>query len=203
MHIYSAADFTSYIHAFRDNLSTLPKGTFKNQRDTIEMPLQRPEHLLAEEFIETDKIQITGNQLKYQRVSGWVEMTVGITEKNGQLHVLSPSITIAEGEVLSLEEKFQGGTGINLTPPPTQLIPANLLKQTQGYVKSVAEAIGLTGYCRMDIFVELATGQIKVIEVNSLPGLTPSTVLYHQALAEHPALYPRAFLESLITNKAF
>ncbi len=198
VHIYTAADFAEYIHAFKDGVSLIPKGTFKNQRDAIEMPLQRPDYLLAEEFIDTDKIRIKGNQLKYQRISGWVEMTVGITEKNGQLHVLSPSITIAEGEVLSLEEKFQGGTGINLTPPPAQLIKPDLLKQTQQHVKTVAEAIGLTGYCRMDIFVELATGHIKVIEVNALPGLTPSTVLYHQALAEQPAIYPRTFLESLI-----
>jgi D-alanine-D-alanine ligase-like ATP-grasp enzyme len=104
---------------------------------------------------------------------------------------------------LSLEEKFQGGTGINLTPPPTSLIDSKTLAQTQTYVKSVAAAIGLTGYCRMDIFVELKSGQIKVIEVNTLPGLTPSTVLYHQALAEHSSIYPRAFLESLVSTKQY
>ncbi|MCX7122692.1 MAG: hypothetical protein NTV32_03350 [Gammaproteobacteria bacterium] len=200
VHLYSPPDFASYIHAFRDHLSTIPAHSFKNQRDAIEMPLQYPEYLLAEEFIETDKIQIKGNQLKHQALSGWVEMTVGITEKNKQLHVLTPSITIAEGEVLSLEEKFQGGTGINLTPPPPSLISPILLKKIQTHVKTVAEAIGLTGYCRMDIFAELKSGQIKVIEVNALPGLTPSTVLYHQALAEHPPVYPRSFLASLIHN---
>jgi D-alanine--D-alanine ligase len=198
VHLYLAADFATYIEAFKHNATEIPAGQFKNQRTAIEMPLQRPEYLLAEEFIETDKIQIKGNTLKYTRVSGWVEMTVGIIEQKGQLHVLSPSITIAEGEVLSLEEKFQGGTGINLTPPPAQLIAPDALKETQKYVKQVAQAIGLSGYCRMDIFVHLETGQIKVIEINALPGLTPSTVLYHQALAENPPIYPRVFLESLL-----
>ncbi len=202
VHLYTAPDFAQYVQAFKNNLQTIPKDTFKNQKDLIEMPLQRPEYLLAEEFIATDKIQIKANTLKYQKISGWVEMTVGIIEQQGQLHVFKPSITIAEGEVLSLEEKFQGGTGINLTPPPTQLIAPALLKKTQEAVKQVAKAVGLTGYCRMDIFVQLETGHIKVIEINALPGLTPSTVLYHQALAEQPPLYPKAFLESLIFSSS-
>jgi hypothetical protein len=45
-----------------------------------------------------------------------------------------------------------------------------------------------------------------VIEANSLPGLTPSTVIYHQALAEQntlqQAIYPREFLELLIKLKS-
>ncbi|KAL8529900.1 hypothetical protein ACS0TY_007097 [Phlomoides rotata] len=36
---------------------------------------------------------------------------------------LTPSITVKEtGDILSLEEKFQGGTSINLTPPPLSII---------------------------------------------------------------------------------
>jgi hypothetical protein len=37
-----------------------------------------------------------------------------------------------------------------------------------------------------------------VIEANTLPGLTPSTVIYHQALAEPESLTPIAFLEKII-----
>jgi hypothetical protein len=37
-----------------------------------------------------------------------------------------------------------------------------------------------------------------IIEVNTLPALTPSTVLFHQGLAETPKLYPRALLEKII-----
>nr|GEX44387.1 ATP-grasp fold [Tanacetum cinerariifolium] len=36
---------------------------------------------------------------------------------------LMPSVTVKEsGDILSLEEKFQGGTGINLTPPPLSIM---------------------------------------------------------------------------------
>ena len=40
-----------------------------------------------------------------------------------------------------------------------------------------------------------------LIEANSLPALTPSTVIYHQALAENPPLNPLKFLEKIITLK--
>ena len=34
---------------------------------------------------------------------------------NDKLVVMNPSITIADGEVLSVEEKFQGGTGVGFS----------------------------------------------------------------------------------------
>lgn len=198
VHLFNSQDFVCYCKALSEGIVSVPVGTFSHQKTVVEMPLHSPENLLVEKFIETDHIQVQGNRLHYKKISGWVEMTVGVIEQRGQLHVFNPSITIADGEVLSLEEKFQGGTGINITPPPALLITKTHLERVRSSVKNVAEAIQLTGYCRIDLFVELTTGQISVIEVNSLPGLTPSTVLYHQALAEIPPLYPRLFLESLI-----
>ena len=46
--------------------------------------------------------------------------------------------------------------------------------------------IGIKGYARIDAFMNVSTGALIVIEVNTLPALTPSTVLYHQALVENP-----------------
>ena len=40
-------------------------------------------------------------------------------------------------------------------------------------------------------------GALRLIEINTLPGLTPSTVLFHQALAEQPPLAPRRLLEHI------
>jgi len=198
VHLFTETDFIRYVDALREGVMFIPVGTFSHQSAIVEMPLTTPGRLLVEQFIETDQVRVKGSSLEHKPVSGWVEMTVGVLEQQGKLHVLNPSITIAEGEVLSLEEKFQGGTGINITPPPASLIAKDKLNRVKATVEKVAQAINLTGYCRIDIFVELTTGQISVIEVNSLPGLTPSTVLYHQALAEKPAIYPRVFLESLI-----
>ena len=37
-----------------------------------------------------------------------------------------------------------------------------------------------------------------MIEANTVPGLTPSTVIFHQALHEQPPLFPRDFLEKIV-----
>ena len=42
------------------------------------------------------------------------------------------------------------------------------------------------------------TGEVKVIEVNTVPGMTPSTVLFHQALAEDPPLAPEQFFRKAV-----
>ena len=119
------------------------------------------------------------------------------------MKALSPSITIAEDTILSVEEKFQGGTGVNITPPPKEIISEKNLQKVKSLVEKVAEKVGIKGYGRIDIFVHLKTGNIIVIEINTLPGLTPSTVIYHQALAENPKIFPKEFLEKIIKNARY
>ena len=43
--------------------------------------------------------------------------------------------------------------------------------------------MGLKAYARIDMFVP-GDGRVAVLEPNSLLGMTPSTVLFHQAAAE-------------------
>ena len=51
-------------------------------------------------------------------------------------------------------------------------------------LEAAAKVLGIRGYCRIDAFVKgNPEGEIDVIfiEVNSLPGMTPATCIYHQA----------------------
>jgi D-alanine-D-alanine ligase-like ATP-grasp enzyme len=63
----------------------------------------------------------------------------------------------------------------------------------------VARACGVEDYCRIDIFANNETNEIIVIEINSLPGLSPSTVLFQQGAKEEPPLYPMELLEYIIS----
>ena len=101
---------------------------------------------------------------------------------------MNPSITIAEGAILSLEEKFQGGTGINLTPPPEEILSSSATGKIKRLVEKAAQALGIQNYARLDVFFNRLTEKMILIEANTLPGLTPSTVIYHQGLAEEPRL---------------
>ena len=62
----------------------------------------------------------------------------------------------------------------------------------------MAARLGINGLARIDAFMHRQTGEIIVIEANTVPGLTPSTVIYHQALAEPEPLYPTQFLEQVL-----
>ena len=116
---------------------------------------------------------------------------------------MNPSITVAIGNILTLEEKFQGGTGINITPPPSPFVKPSAVKKAKQRMEIVAKALGIRGYARIDAFMHTKTGELIIIEANTAPGLTPSTVIYHQALAEDPPMYPLQFLEKIIDNGKF
>lgn len=201
--LFNAKDLEQYLY-FADKLHlSVPKGTFTGQLEQIDMPPKRMDQLLFEPFIETDSVRVKGNALKWRSVSGWVEVTVGVVQRGKALHAFYPSLTVAEGEVLSVEEKFQGGTGINMTSPPQSHVSEAVLAKARKSVEKVAARLGIEGYCRMDLFLNIKTGEILVIEINSTPALTPSTVLYHQALAEPKAIFPTELLEELIANKGY
>ena len=203
VHLYSLSDLKKYLKIIKKNTLFVPKETFSNQIDIIEMPSTQPPELLFEKFIETDILRVKSGKLKYQHKTGWVEMTVGVVESNGKIKSFNPSITVVAGEVLTVEEKFQGGTGVNITPPPKIIISTKNLDKVKNLVELVAEKVDLQGYARIDIFVHVKTGNIIVIELNTLPGLTPSTVFYHQALAENPKIFPLELLEKIIKNSGY
>ncbi|MDQ3076507.1 MAG: hypothetical protein M3Q63_00410 [bacterium] len=203
VHLYSEKDLGNYIELVGKGALHIPKNTFTNQIDIIEMPLEPIENIIFEKFIETDIVKVKGNKLKHIRKWGYIETTVGVIEEHKKIKVLNPSLTVAEGEVLSVEEKFQGGTGVNITPPPDKIIKPRAVLRARELIGKVAEKIGITGYSRIDCFMRIDTGDIVVIEINTLPGLTPSTVLYHQGLAEEKPLFPCELLEKIIENKGY
>ena len=142
---------------------------------------------------------------RYDGYGTWVEMTVGVCGfDGGGLRAMPPSVTVASGasRVLTLEEKFQGGTGVNLTPPPASLAAPSVLASVEATVARAAEALGIEGFARIDAFVDVDSGEVIVIEANTVPGMTPSTVLFHQALADEPSLEPAEFLAKAVEHAA-
>jgi len=202
----SADELERYLALLRAGSDRSAPGSFSRlgPAQVVEMPPPGTSALLLEAFVETDRVSVssqTGSLEWGDEGGGWVEVTVGVLGRSGGLRALSPSITVADAGVLSLEEKFMGGTGVNITPPPGPPLgrfSPEALAATKQRVAAVAEALGVEGYARVDAFAHRDTGEVIVIEANTLPGLTPSTVLYHQALAEEPALYPADLLELLV-----
>jgi D-alanine-D-alanine ligase len=107
-----------------------------------------------------------------------IEVTCGVIENDHPV-ALTPSETIPTDDVLSLEDKFLYGQGENKTPAR---VSDDMLKKIQDTAVATFSALHLRGYARIDMFVR-KDGRVAVLEPNTLPGMTPSTVLFHQAAA--------------------
>ncbi|KZV17159.1 hypothetical protein F511_29466 [Dorcoceras hygrometricum] len=207
-------DLAVYIKALENSLPQIPPNSLSKAHGTIEMPVPPPELLIFEPFIETDEIVVSSkssekniHHLLWKGSSRWVEVTVGVIGKRGSMHSFTPSVTVKEsGDILSLEEKFQGGTGVNLTPPPLSIIRYGVylflcsvaLERCKKNIELIANTLQLEGFSRIDAFVNVDSGEVLIIEVNTVPGMTPSTVLIHQALEEKPPMYPHRFFRTLL-----
>ena len=158
--------------------------------------LSDTQDFVVEPFVQTDLIYSQGHDLCFEEKTGWIELTVGVLEKDGCYRAMPPSITVSSGAFLTLEEKFQGGTGINITPPP--FISEGGMTRLKESVEKSAKVLGIRQYARLDVFFHLKSHRTHLIEANTLPALTPSTVIYHQAL--EMGMRPDEFLKGLCIN---
>lgn len=170
-------DFLKLI--FRDHLDLndeIIKRLNIGKNDEIPMKSE----VLIEEFIEKGDcdhfLEVTGGLLTHYDSNGKI-----------QYEVFEPSESLAESEILSLEEKFLAGEGQNLTPSRFSKNPIEqdrISREVRKTLEEVAKTLNVTGYCRIDAFVKIYnSGVVKtyIIEINSLPGMTPATCIYHQA----------------------
>ena len=137
----------------------------------------------------------------------FLEITGGLLTRydaHGQLEieVFEASEALATGEVLSLEEKFLAGEGQNITPARYATDPTErqrISDEVKRTLRQVAEVLGIEGYARIDAFVRVRAGgavEVLLIEVNSLPGMTPATCIFHQtALAGYT---PYQFIDQIL-----
>jgi D-alanine-D-alanine ligase len=107
-----------------------------------------------------------------------MEVTCGVVGVDAP-EALIPSETIPTDDVLSLEDKFLYGQGENKTPAR---LPGEQIEKIRETAVATFRTLNLKGYARIDMFVR-DDGRVAVLEPNTLPGMTPSTVLFHQAAA--------------------
>ena len=120
-----------------------------------------------------------------------------------QMEVFEPSEVLANGAILSLEEKFLAGEGQNITPArfgQKDFDYSQIATEVKSTLRQAAEILGITSYCRIDAFVRIYAGgrvETLIIEVNSLPGMTPATCIFHQCAINN--YKPFQFIDKIIT----
>jgi len=127
-----------------------------------------------------------------------MELTVGVIG-NEIPQVLPPSQAVTKHAILSIQEKFLPGAGENQTPAPLTQEETVFVQNIIGTVYSTVQA---KGYARIDCFYQpshispTGTQRLVIIEINTLPALTPATCLFHQA--SELGIKPMEFIDTLI-----
>lgn len=169
--------FATLIFRQQEELSAI-EASILNLKLKEEFP--RKNQFLIEELIEKKDsshfLEITGGMLTTLDEKG-----------NCVYQVFEASEALSEGDVLSLEEKFLAGQGQNITPARYAKDPKErqrISEIVKAEFKKAAILLKIEGYSRIDAFVRIfKDGKVEVIfiEVNSLPGMTPATCIFHQS----------------------
>ncbi|GAB2266494.1 hypothetical protein Dimus_001497, partial [Dionaea muscipula] len=77
------------------------------------------------------------------------------------------------GEAASERSEIDEIRGVNRTSEEA-------MKWCKQRIEIIADTLQLKGFSWIDAFVNVDSEQVLVIEVNTVPGMTPSTVLIHQ-----------------------
>ncbi len=176
----------------KDILLSAEEAALLKLKRSEEFPLKNV--FLVEELIDRKDaayfLEITGGLLTHFQEDGSIAY-----------EIFEPSETLATGDVLSLEEKFLAGEGQNITP--ARFVPGkenqSISKQVRAELEKVAKILNVEGYARIDAFVRIdKSGKVDtyIIEVNSLPGMTPATCIFHQCAINN--YKPYEFIDAIL-----
>lgn len=164
-------------------------------------------HIKPKEEFPSKRVFLIEELISRRDAKHFLEITGGMLTKlneKGELvyEVFEASEALSEGEVLSLEEKFLAGQGQNITPARYSA-DANERQKISDQVKATlgaaARLLSIEGYTRIDAFVRIYdVNRVETIfiEVNSLPGMTPATCIFHQAAIN--AYKPYEFIDRIL-----
>ena len=103
------------------------------------------------------------------------EFSVGVLEGKAL-----PIIEIAPLEgFYDYKNKYKAGSAVETCPAE---LPEDITKQMQHYAEEVARVIGLNTYSRID-FLTNENNEMFCLEANTLPGMTPTSLLPQEAAA--------------------
>ena len=78
------------------------------------------------------------------------------------------------------KNKYQAGATVETCPAD---IPDELSDEMRSCAEKVFAALRLGSYARMDFMLDNATGKFYCLEANTLPGMTPTSLVPQEAAA--------------------
>ncbi len=174
----------------REELEAFATLSFRNTSTLSEdeakfLQIQENEEFPAKSYILIEEMIQKGNASHFLEITGGL-ITSYNEQGELQYEMFEPSEALATGDVLSLEEKFLAGEGQNITPPRYSFNKEEQVRistEVKKVLEKTARLLNVEGYCRTDAFVRIwDDGKVEtiIIEINSLPGMTPATAIFHQ-----------------------
>lgn len=138
--------------------------------------------------------EISRNAMVQQYVSGR-EITCAVLEdERGNIPLPPTEIFPLGAEFFDYNAKYQTGGSKEITPAP---ITSRETEMVQQIAVAVHEIIGASGASRTDMIIG-NDGRIYVLEINTLPGLTPTSLL--PQAANQMGLSHSALLDKIIAS---
>ncbi|TGM48668.1 D-alanine--D-alanine ligase [Leptospira biflexa] len=129
-----------------------------------------------------DKIFVTDDRVLVQKLVSGTEVSIGVLEKpEGKKRnpfPLVPTEIRPKSEFFDFEAKYTKGASEEITPAP---VGEELTKTLQEYTLRCHEILGCKGYSRTDFII--SDGVPYVLETNTLPGMTGTSLIPQQAKA--------------------
>jgi D-alanine-D-alanine ligase len=173
---YEGGDLTAFVRDAIDRLGFPMVIKPGNGGSTVAVSFVENEDQLR---VAADSILNEFTSLVVEEYIEGREMTVGILRQGGKDTAL-PVIEIRiPGKLFDYEAKYTAGVAEFLAPAP---LDAPVAERLQDVSLRAHEALGCSGYSRVDLRLG-DDGSACVLEVNTLPGMTPMSDLPRAAAA--------------------
>ena len=108
------------------------------------------------------------------------EVTCGVLGLPGRERALAPVLIVPKREFFDFHDKYAADGAAEICPAP---LSAELTAKVQETALAAHRCLGLSGYSRTDLRLT-DDGELFVLEVNTLPGMTGASLVPKEAAAE-------------------
>lgn len=108
------------------------------------------------------------------------EVTCGVVGRPGEEKALPPVLIVPKREFFDFHDKYAPDGAAELCPAP---LSAEITEKVQETALAAHRCLGLSGYSRTDFRLD-ENGELFVLEVNTLPGMTGASLVPKEAAAE-------------------
>ena len=126
-----------------------------------------------------DRLFASGQTVLSEPLIRGREATCGVLERGGRAEALPPVLIVPKHEFFDYHAKYTDAGECEICPAP---LPEALLEEVRKTALEAHRCLGLTGYSRTD-FILGDDGAVHVLEVNTLPGMTPASLVPKEAAA--------------------